>query len=48
MALHLVVNLVRQTQTTVVHGKQETLNLEFRIELTLYNLYCIKQLGDAL
>ena len=47
VALHLVVNLVGQTQTAVVHGKQEALYLELGVELAFDNLYRVEQLADA-
>ena len=47
MALHLVVNLVGQTQTAVVHGEQKALDLELGVELALDNLYRVEQLADA-
>ncbi len=47
VALHLVVNLIGQTQTAVVHGKQEALYLEFGVELAFDDLYRVEQLADA-
>ena len=48
VALHLVVDLVGQAQTTVVHRQQEALDLEFGIELSLDDTYGVEQLGDTL
>ena len=48
MALHLVVYLVCQTQTLVVHRQQETLNLQLRVQTFLHNLDGAQQLRDTL
>ena len=48
MALHLVVYLSGQAQTLVVHRQQEALNLQFRIQLALDNLYRVEKLADTL
>ena len=48
VALYLVINLVGQTQTGVLHRQQETFNLELRIQLSLDNLDGVQQLRDTL
>ena len=47
VAFHLVVYLACQTQTTVVHREQESLNLELRVQFALDNPYCVKEFADA-
>ena len=47
VALHLVVDLVGEAESRVVHGEEEPFNLERRIEFLLYNLYSIEQFTDA-
>ena len=48
MSSHLLVNLVCQTQTAVVHRQEEALYLQFRIQLRFDNLDCVQQLADTL
>ena len=48
VALHLIVNLVGKAKTTVVHGEQETFDLELGVELALDNLDGVEQLADTL
>ena len=47
MAFHLVVDLVGQAQTTVVHGQQESLDLQFRVEFALDDLDGVEQFADT-
>ena len=47
VSFHLVVYLIGQSESAVVHCQQEALNLERRVELALDNLDGIEQLGDA-
>lgn len=47
VAFHLVVYLACQTQTTVVHCEQESLNLELRVQFALDNPYSVKEFADA-
>ena len=48
MSLQLLVDLVCQTQACVIHGEEESLDLECRIEARLDDAYGVEQLGDAL
>ena len=43
VALHLVINLVGESQATVIHSQEESLNLQTRIELTLDNLDSVEK-----
>ena len=47
MPLHLIVDLIGQTQAAVVHGQQETFNLQLLVELTLNNFDGAQQLTDT-
>ena len=47
VALHLVLDLIGQTQTGIVHRQQETFDGECRIQFLLDNLDGIQQLGDS-
>ncbi len=47
VALHLVVNLVGKAEAAVVHRKQETFYLEFRIQLALDDLDGVEQFADT-
>ena len=48
VSLHLVVNLVGKTKTTIVHGEKETLYFEFRIKFALNNLDSVEEFADSL
>ena len=48
VSLHLVINLVGQAQAAVIHSQQESLNLQFRVQLALYYLYRVQQLAYSL
>ena len=48
VALYLVINLVGQTQTTIVHGKQESLDFQHWVQLVFDNLDCVEQFADTL
>ena len=45
--LHLVVNLVSQTQTTVVHRQEKTFDFQFRVQFALNNLDGVEQFADT-
>ena len=47
VALHLVVDLVGQSEATVVHRQQESLDLQLRIQLVLDDLDRVEQFADA-
>ena len=47
MTFHLVVDLVGQTQTTVVHRQQESLDLQLRIQFALDDLDGVQELADT-
>ncbi len=47
VALHLFVDLVCQSQTTIIHSQEEALNLEAGIHACLDYLYGVEQLADA-
>ena len=48
VALHLVVDLVGQAQTTVEHRQQETFDLQVRVQLVFDDLDGVEQLADTL
>ena len=48
VTFHLVVNLVGQTQTGIVHREQETLDFQFRVQFALDNLDGIEKFRDTL
>ena len=48
VSLHLVVNLVGKTKTTIVHSEKETLYFEFRIKFALNNLDSVEEFADTL
>ena len=48
VALHLIVDLVSQSQTTVVHRQQETFNLQLRVQFVLDDLDGVQQFADTL
>ena len=48
VTFHLVINLVGQAQTRIVHGEQEAFYLELRIHARLHYLYRVEELADAL
>ena len=45
VAFHFVVYLIGQSETAVVHCQQEAFDFERWVQLALYNLNCIEQLG---
>ena len=45
--LHLVVNLVSQTQTTVVHRQEKTFDFQLRVQFALNNLDGVEQFTDT-
>ena len=47
VALHLVVNLVGESEAAVVHRQQETFYFELRIQLALDDLDGVEQLADS-
>ena len=48
MSFHLVIDLVGQTQATVVHSQQKSLDFQLLIEFALDDFYGAEQLADAL
>lgn len=48
MAFHLIVNLVGEAKAGVVHRQQESLNLQFRVQLAFDNTDGIEQFADTL
>ena len=47
MPLHLVINLIGQAQTAVIHGEQEPFYLKFRVEFALDDADGVEQFADA-
>ena len=47
MSLNLVIYLVGQFQTVVIHGQKESLNLKLRIEFALYDFDGVKKFANA-
>ena len=47
VTLHLIENLVCQTQTGIEHREEETFNLQFRVQFRFDYLDSIQQLADA-
>lgn len=48
MAFHLIVNLVGKAKARVVHRQQESLNLQFRVQLAFDNTDGVEQFADTL
>ena len=48
VALHFIVDLVGETQTTVLHCQLESFYLQLRVQFVLDNLNGVQQLADTL
>ena len=48
VAFHLIVYLVGQAQARIVHGEQEALNFQFRVQTALNDFYGVEQLAYSL
>ena len=47
MRLQLLIDLVGKAKSRVVHGEEESLNLQVAVQLRLDNSYGVEQLADA-